>query len=162
MSADKVVIDGELDLLNVFMADMDAFVPADCMAYETGTFTPMTLTNSVQVPFARPHTAAPVFVMFCFAGNSYMGIDTASSWLYFSNIRGMGLWQYFNQANHRSAVAYATYKKSGDQEFSTEIQTYVNENNANVTNTGFTATCNAKKFVNRPYKWLAIWKAGQS
>lgn len=159
MSADKVVIDGELDLLNVFMADMDAFVPADCMAFETGTIEVETATNTVTVDFALSHTSAPFF----FALSDTTGTANpntqalvAVSWFYPYILFGADIIRPGSRAPYKGIMS-RIQQPNTTNDLTTLLAPLTTT--SVVSNTGISEYVNYYLRPGRTYKWVAIWKA---
>lgn len=158
MSSETVVIDGELNLLNVFLGGLDVLLPADSMAYETGTYTTVSARPGAVISFRHEHTTAPIFVLFMDATGTYLSTgQTNFVWAYIANSSFAA--PLYSSANVKYDKIIFDMFRHADNAVLTSTFTI----NGSVTNTGFTAGySNMQWRQNRTYRWIAIWKAGQS
>lgn len=162
MNANKYVIDGQLDLLNVFVADMTALIPADSMVYESDTFTPTANLYGYSRPYKLPHNTKPFCV---FVADKSANANVAHNVLAllivdFNTLFGISMPSNDPELTYTALMAQAyrdtsaTYPKS--------YTTLYREGRGLITDEGFSVLpeANGTYFIkDHTYQWVAIWKA---
>lgn len=155
----KTKIDGEVSLNSMIDGQIDAIIPADSTAFESGTIEVETATNRVTVDFALRHTSAPFF----FALIDTTGTanpDTQAlvmvSWFYPYILYDADMIRPGSRAPYKGIMSRIQQPNTTND--LTTLLVPLTTTNV-VSNTGISEYVNYYLCPGRTYKWVAIWKA---
>lgn len=162
MSADRIVIDGDLSVVLDCFGDWGVSIPADSMKFETGIHKPTGYLTTANVSFKLPHSEPPAVVILADASGENRYQNACLAWVFVDFAKLTGAPIVATSGSGQYATINGAYKSSVAA-IGWVRQNVSTENSAKVTAEGFTAEVAVNGAITRwqagvSYKWIAIWR----
>lgn len=158
----KSSLDGEINLSSLIDGDPQVMIPADSMAYESGTYTPTNNVYGFSKLFKFPHEKAPFCVL---VSDKSANANVTNNVLTLSIIEYKNLFNVTMQSNDPETVYTAVLSQAYRDASATYPKTFsmlYRENRGFITNEGFTVLTEVDGtfwLKDHTYEWVAVWKA---